>query len=88
MNRITSSVLAGFFGVLLGFSVSQVSVGNEVREHTVRIQALEKLSVEERKRTDDRIFEVAALVRETISLNKEFIQLLRVQNELLQRQVK
>ena len=39
----------------------------------------------ERKRTDSRVFSVASLMEQVVKQNTEFIQLLKVQNELLSK---
>jgi len=91
-NQIIGGILIGLFSLSVGFDISQIGIVTEVREHTVEIRQMKQSSTEERSRTDARIFQVAELIRAVIDADKErqktlqeFIQILRVQNELLQR---
>lgn len=80
--------------VTVGAKVRDVTSGiaADVREAAVELRQVKAEFVNEQKRTDARIFELSGLVKTVIESNsarektmQEFIQVIKVQNELLQR---
>lgn len=78
-------VLIAALGLTGGFGLSQLTVAGEVSKHAVEIINIRKELADERVRTDERIRNVANLMAEMVRQNNEFINLLRVQNEILNR---
>lgn len=91
-NQVLTGILISACSLSLGFGFSQLMSVQDVREHTVEIRQIKTSVAEERGRTDSRIFQVAELVKAVIEADKErqktlqeFISVVKVQNELLQR---
>lgn len=97
-NSVTQKIIIGCLISLcsfsLGFGYSQMRVANMVTSHQTEISHLKDTNVQirkeisdERTRTDQRIGQVASLMSEVIRQNQEFITLLRVQNQILERKL-
>lgn len=91
-NQVVTGILIALFSGSLGFGFSQLTFGGDVKQHNVEIIALKEADTmirkdmaDERNRTDDRIKNVALLMTKLIEQNQELINLVKVQNELLNR---
>ncbi len=91
-KQIFGGFIIALFGAAVGYSISLSTVVNKVNTNGTEIDYLKKADaqfhvdlVEERKRTDERIFQVANTIRESLVLNRELVDLVKVQNELLTR---
>jgi hypothetical protein len=94
-KQIFAGIFLAAFGAAIGYCVSLSTVVNKVSTNGTEIDYLKKADiqfhidlVEERKRTDERIFQVASTIRESLVLNRELVALVKVQNELLTRERK
>ncbi len=80
MKQDLSKILfVALFSATIGFGFSQVTVVGEVKCNTTDVQHLK----EKDKALDDRISNMTLLVNKIIEQNQEFINALKVQNELL-----
>lgn len=80
------AILVGtIIGLLSGVGYAQLSIIGRVEQHETRVARLEKDGELERTRTDARIFELAGLVKSSLELNREFIAVMKLQNELLRQ---
>lgn len=87
-NILINLVVAAVTGSIV-FAVTMTSVVKQVTLNTRDIQYNQQVDMglradldTERKRNDERIFQVVQLVQRQIDQNKEFIILLRVQNRV------
>lgn len=85
MKTAHAIIVGLIIGFLAGVGAVQVTMGSDVREHTTRIYRIEKDLDNERSRTDQRIFEIAGLCKEIISANREQLNVMKTQNELLRQ---
>jgi len=69
-----NKTLLGLLCGSLGFGLSQLTIVSDVRVHQVEILNLQKSFQEERKRTDDRIFEMVGQMKEQIRVNTQIVQ--------------
>jgi len=81
-QAIAIGLIIGILGTL---GVSYATIIGDVREHQTRIAQIQRDVEMERGRTDQRIFEVAGLVKEVITSNRELLQVMRIQAELLRK---
>lgn len=81
-HAIIIGLIIGFLG---GVGAVQMTMGSDVREHTTRIYRIEKDIEAERSRTDQRIYEIAGLCKEIIAANREQMNVMKTQNELLRQ---
>lgn len=88
MKTAYAIVIGAIIGLLSGVGYAQLSVIGRVENHETRVTRLERDSELERNRTDARIYELAGLVKSSLELNREFIAVMKLQNELLQRSTK
>lgn len=75
MKNGVAILIGVVIGLLSGVGYAQYTVVGRVENHETRMARVEK-----------DVSEVAALVRTSLELNKEFIAVLKLQNELLMRQ--
>jgi len=85
MKTAQAIVIGLIIGILGTLGVSYATIIGDVREHNTKITQIQREVELERSRTDQRIFEVAGLVKEVISSNRELMQVMRVQAELLRQ---
>lgn len=78
-DDMTKTLFIALFSALLGFSVSQIGVVGEVKANAAEIQHLKNKDAD----LDKYITSVSATANALIQQNQEFINLLKVQNELL-----
>lgn len=78
-ENIVPGVIIAICAAALGFGVSQATLAIDVKSHSVEISNIK----EEQKRALSMQSDDRSMVREIIRQNQEFINLLRVQNELL-----
>jgi hypothetical protein len=81
MKTIIASLFLALFSASVGFGFSQMAVVAEVKTSTTEIQHLKGADKELR----DIVSEDRTLMKEILRQNQEFIQLLKLQNELLMR---
>ena len=79
MKSVITGILVAIFAAALGFGASQATLAIEVKSHTVELQHLKEMDA---KLSGD-LSDERALQRELLKQNQEFINLLRIQNELL-----
>lgn len=82
MRNIISGIFISIFAASLGYGVSQASLAVEVKSHTVELKHLKEMDAT----LAISLSEDRALTREILKQNQEFINLLRVQNEILLQQ--
>lgn len=94
MKPLFNSILVAIVGACMGFGASQWTVVARVSENSTRVQEIKESFKDERGRTDSRIFALADLVKTVIQgqneqqkTMQEFVSLIRLQNELLQRSI-
>lgn len=95
MHEIGLSAVKLILGASLGFGVSQMWIGAQVNKATQDITYLWQSSRDISARykddsdaTNARINNLSGLAEKQIDLNRELVQLIRVQNELLTRERK
>jgi hypothetical protein len=93
-QKVVTGVLIAACSFSLGFGASQMAIASTVTEHTSEIRGLRdtdalirKELAEERQRTDQRVAQIATLMGEMVRQNQEFINLLKVQNQILERRM-
>lgn len=69
-----NKTLLGLLCGSLGFGLSQLTIASDVRVHSTQILNLRESFLEERQRTDARIFEMVAQMKEQIKVNVTIIQ--------------
>lgn len=74
MKQITTIVLSVIIGLLSGVGATQVWIVGDVRKHDVQIQG-----------TQRELDNLVRLIEAELETERELIQLVRTQNELLQR---
>lgn len=74
MKQITTIVLSVIIGLLSGVGATQVWIVGDVRKHDVQIQG-----------TQRELDNLVRLIEAQLETERELIQLVRTQNELLQR---
>ena len=82
-ENIIPGIIIAVCASVFGFGISQATLAVDVKTHAVEISHLK----EETKRQIALHSEDKQLVLEIIKQNQEFINLLRVQNELLSKKV-
>lgn len=94
-HQIVTHLLTAICAGSLAFGGSQMFVVAEVKGNTKDISYLKEADEmirkeidNERKRTDDRIFRLAELVTNIINQNREIIELVKTQNQIIARQPK
>lgn len=83
IKQIVTSVVVGIFGASIGFGTSQLTVGGEVKTHTVEIRELKETD----KRLDATLASHHLTFNKLLETNQDLINLIRVQNELLNRKI-
>lgn len=72
-KEFINKTLLGLLCGSLGFGLSQLTVASEVKVHSNEISNILAMMKEERARTDARIFELVALLKENIGFNRTLI---------------
>src|SRR5437868_4275185 len=80
---VVAGLLVALFGASLGFNGSQVLVIRGVSEDHQAIQNLREADVDIRQREQSDINNLTTLFSKNLDLNRELIELVKVQNELL-----
>lgn len=78
-------VIGLIIGVLGGIGFVHLTIAGDVSSQGTRLNRVEKDLESERDRNDQRIFEMAGLCKEIIASNREQMQIMRTQNELLRQ---
>lgn len=76
-------LLVALFGVTLGFSGSQLLIVGDVKANSAAISTLKEADVEIRTREATDISNITLLFSKNLDLNRELVELVKVQNELL-----
>lgn len=84
--RTAQAIVVGLIiGLMAGVGLQQLTLAGDVKEHTAKISQLEKDRDADRLAFDRKIVEVTDLVKEVIVSNRELIQVMRMQSELLRQ---
>jgi len=94
-KTVVGGILIGMFGTTVGFTVSQVEVSSSVRLNSAELLNLKSADISIRNdiiamRAENagHMRDVIELFKENMKVNQEFINLLKVQNELLRKDIK
>ena len=92
ISTIKNNAASLIIGMALGFAGAEATIIRTVTKQTVDIDYLHQTDAqihvdftEERKRTDDRINQLALLIHDAIGQNQQLVEVLQVQNKLLER---
>lgn len=85
MKNAQAIMIGIVIGVLSGIGFVHLTIAGDVQKHETKITQLEKDRDSDRERLDQRIYEVAELVKEVLASNRELISILRMQSELLRQ---
>ena len=81
---LTIALCSGSFG----FGISQATLATEVKLHALAINQIQKDVQQEKDNSERRMERVTSLVESMFRQNQDFINLLKVQNELLSKTIK
>lgn len=74
MSGVINKTLLGLLCGSLGFGVSQLTIVGDVRAHSVELTQIRNSLSEERRRTDDRIFELVGQMKDHLKLGTAILQ--------------
>jgi hypothetical protein len=92
ISTIKNNAASLIIGMALGFAGAEATIIRTVTKQAVDIDYLHQTDSQiradfsdERKRTDERVNQLALLIHDAINQNQQLVEVLQVQNKLLER---
>lgn len=85
MKQLTTIALSVIIGLLSGVGATQMWIVGDVRKHEVQIESAQRDIKDTKASFEQRMDNIIRLWEAQLATERELIQLVRMQNELLQR---
>lgn len=85
-HPLIAGLIVALFGAAMGFGSSQLFIVGEVKTNTVSIATEKEERTKDEQRESQDITNLTLLFSKNLDQNRELIELVKVQNELLRKQ--